>query len=222
MWDVLVEYGPSLGPAALTTLGLALEGGAVALATALPLGILLTSRHWAIRLLARCWVEVFRGVSTLVALFIFFYVLPLVGIPLPSFQAAALAIGLTIGAYGADVVRGAIESVPPGQSEASMALGMSRLLAMRRIVFPQAFVLMLPSLSSLQVLLLKATALASLVAVTDLTAEANRIALVHGHRNELYLMILVVYFAMAMLFSGSFRILEKRLSRRLHIRKVTA
>ncbi|GAA2130503.1 amino acid ABC transporter permease [Nocardioides bigeumensis] len=222
MWAVLEAYAPDLARGALTTIVLALSGGAVALATALPLGICLTSRHRGVRWAARCWVELFRGVSALVLLFFCFYVLPLFAIPLTAFQAATIGLGVNIGAYGADVVRGAIESVPKGQMEASVALSMPPGMALRRIILPQALVMMLPSLATLQVILLKATALASLIAVTELTAEANRIALVDGHRDTLYLMILLIYFALSFIFSGMFRVAESHLSRRLHVHRVNA
>jgi polar amino acid transport system permease protein len=186
------------------------------------LGICLTSRHRLLRWAARCWVELFRGVSALVLLFFCFYVLPLFGVSLTAFQAATLGLGINIGAYGADVVRGAIESVPKGQSEAAVALGMRPSLAVRRIILPQAVVMMLPSLATLQVILLKATALASLIAVTELTAAANRIALVDGHRDTLYLSILVIYFVISYGFSGMFRFTEKRLARHLHVYKASA
>jgi polar amino acid transport system permease protein len=150
-------------------------------------------------------------------LFFCFYVLPLMHVSLSSFEAAALGLGINIGAYGADVVRGAVDAVDKGQAEAALALNMRPSLTMRRIILPQAIVMALPSLASLQVILLKATALASLIAVTDLTAQANRIALVDGHRNGLYLTILIVYFVLAYIFSGLFRIFELRLSRRLHV-----
>ncbi|BCW86439.1 glutamine ABC transporter permease (plasmid) [Arthrobacter sp. NicSoilE8] len=222
MWTVLENYLPHLIRGTLTTITLALAGGAIAVATALPLGILLTSRNRMVRWIARCWVELFRGVSALILLFVCYYVLPLFGWPLSPFQAAALGLGVNIGAYGADAVRGAIESVPKGQREASIALSMSPRLTMWRIIFPQACVMILPSLGTLQVILLKGTALASLIAVTELTAEANQIALVVGNRDNLYLTILVIYFGISLLFSSAYRLSERRLSRRLHVRKVGA
>jgi polar amino acid transport system permease protein len=222
MLSVIENYAPELARAALTTIILALTGGAVALATALPLGLALRSRIPAIRWAARSWVELFRGVSALVLLFFCFYVLPLLGVPLTSFQAATLGLGLNIGAYGADVVKGAIDAVDKGQSEAALALSMSSGLTMRRIILPQAVVMMLPSLATLQIILLKATALASLVAVTELTAQANQIGLIDGHRGGLYMVILVIYFVLAYLLSGVFRLLELRLSKRLHAHGVGA
>jgi polar amino acid transport system permease protein len=222
MWSVLENDMPDLLRGALTTTALAVTGGAVALVTALLLGILLTSRHSLLRWSARCWVEVFRGVSALVLLFVCFYVLPRFGWPLSSFQAATLGLGLNIGAYGADIVKGAIESVPKGQVEASVALNMPTWMAMWRIILPQALVMMLPSLATNQVILLKATALASLIAVSELTANANRLALVDGNRNNLYLTILVIYFALSLTFSSAFRFVEKRMARRLHVRRASA
>ncbi len=220
MLDVLWAHLPELADAAVQTTVLAVTGGAVALATAFPLGLALRSPFRLLRWACRVWVETFRGVSALVLLFFCFYVLPLMGLPLTPFQAATLGLGLNIGAYGAEVVRGAVDSVDKGQSEAALALGMSRALTMRRVILPQAVVMMLPSLATLQIILLKATALASLVAVTELTAQANQIGMVQGDRGSLFLIILVIYFGIATLFSSLFRMLEVRLASRIHVRGV--
>jgi ABC-type amino acid transport system permease subunit len=86
------------------------------------------------------YIEIFRGTSLLVQLYWIFFVLPLFGITLDKFTAGFLSVGLNIGAYGAELVRGAIQSVPKGQWEAAYALSMSPAKRMRRIILPQALV----------------------------------------------------------------------------------
>src|SRR5260370_802412 len=90
-----------------------------------------------LRWLARIYVEIFRGTSALVQLFWLFFVLPDFGISLEPFTVAVLALGLNVGAYGAEVVRGAIQTVPRGQWEAAAAVNMSHGHARRRISVPQ-------------------------------------------------------------------------------------
>ena len=120
-----VQAAEALGgaPGDWLTLQLTVYGSGVALALALVFGLAGTSRHAWIRVLNRVYVEFFRGTATLVLLFWFFYALPLVGIRLNSTMVAAvLALGLNIGAYGAEVVRGSIKAVPKAQFEATVAL----------------------------------------------------------------------------------------------------
>jgi polar amino acid transport system permease protein len=87
---------------------------------------------------------------------------------------AILALGLNVGAYGAEVVRGAVSAVPRGQWEATVALNMSRAQALRRIILPQAFVAMIPPWGNLFIELLKATALVSLITISDLPSAPSR------------------------------------------------
>src|SRR3546814_7894014 len=94
--------------------------------------------------LSNRYIELFRVTSALVQLFWLFFVLPEFGIRLSEMTVAVLGLGLNVGAYGAEVVRGAIQAVPKGQWEAATALNMSYPLAMRRIILPQAVVAMLP------------------------------------------------------------------------------
>src|SRR3546814_12809856 len=85
-----------------------------------------------------CSSDLFRGTSALVQLFWLFFVLPHFGLTLEPLTVAVAALGLNVGAYGAEVVRGAIDAVPRGQWEATIALNMSRMEALRRIILPQA------------------------------------------------------------------------------------
>lgn len=148
----------------------------LALATVLALvfGLMLLSSNPAVKGVAVVYVEFFRGTSLLVQLFWLFFVLPLFGITLEPFLTGFLAVGLNIGAYGAQLVQGAIRSVPRGQWEAAYALSMSPAKRMRRIIIPQALVIMLPAWGNLVIELLKSTALVALIAVPDLMFEAKQ------------------------------------------------
>ena len=110
----------------LVTVELTVLGCILALIVAFVAGLSRMSRHTALRWLATVYIEFFRGTSIFVQLFWAYFVLPLFGLPLSSLQAGVLALGLNVGAYGAEVVRGAIQAVPRAQREASTALNLTR------------------------------------------------------------------------------------------------
>ena len=168
MGDVLDSYNQWLDGAWLT-FRLTVLGGAVALVLALVFGLAGTSRHAWVRALNRVYVEFFRGNATLVLLYWFFYALPLIGLRFSTMFAAVLALGLNVGAYGAEVVRGSIKAVPRAQFEATIALNFTPYQRMRRVLLPQGFALMLPPFGNLIIELMKGTAIVSLVGLVDLT-----------------------------------------------------
>jgi polar amino acid transport system permease protein len=189
------------------TLGAAVLGVVVSFAA----GLARLSSRRMFRLLAGFYIEVFRGSSALVQLFSWYYVLPLLGVTLSALPTGVLALGLNVGAYGAEVVRGAIIAVDPRQREAAIVLGMSPGLAMRRIILPQAFYGMLPPFGNLAIELLKGTALVSLIGLTDLTFAGNQIVqLKYDLTTEVYLIILVAYLVLAQPLAFLTKWLERR------------
>ncbi len=138
MWDFLQTYGPRFLDGALVTCAL-FRWPRWSAAWPLPRVLAVVSPFWPLRTVATIYIEVFRGTSLLVQLYWIFFVLPLFGIqPAPKFEAGFLSGGLNVGAYGAEIVRGAIQAVPRGQYEAGYALSMSPAKRMRRIILPQA------------------------------------------------------------------------------------
>lgn len=135
---------PELLRGAQVTAVVALGGSLFALAMALLAGLTRLYGPAPLRWLAFAYIETFRGTSALVQLFWLFFVLPHFGITLAPMAVGIMALGLNVGAYGAEVVRGAIGSVAQGQWEAAAALNLSRAQTLRRIVLPQAFVAMIP------------------------------------------------------------------------------
>ena len=124
-FDAFLDAWPRIQEGMLTTIYLTLGGAALAMLLSLTLGLAAGNRHFYVRAPARVVVEFFRGTSLLVQLFWLFYVLPLFGYQLDAMFCAILALGLNYGAYGSEVVRGAIESVPKPQWEAALALNFS-------------------------------------------------------------------------------------------------
>jgi polar amino acid transport system permease protein len=165
-----------------------------------------------VRAVSRIYVEVFRGTSILVQLFWFYFALPLLfGIELPAMAAGILVLGLNIGAYGAEVVRGAIEDVPPGQHEAAIALHLTRWQRMRHVIVPQALPAMLPPAGNLLIELVKASSVVSMITIGDLTYAANRIREHTLQTSLVYGVVLLVYFAIAQVIMVGIRRLERRL-----------
>src|ERR1700751_471070 len=163
---------PGLLEGAWVTIEITLGGSLLAVVAAFVAALLKLYGAWPLRWLAIVYIEIFRGTSALVQLFWLFFVLPHFGVTLDPLAVAILALGLNVGAYGAEVVRGAITAVPGGQWEATVALNMTRFQALRQVVVPQAVVAMIPPWGNLFIELLKSTALVSLITITDLAFKA--------------------------------------------------
>lgn len=216
MWDFFETYGGRLVEGTSVTAAQFALATAVALLMALAAGLGRLSSHWPVRATATTYVEIFRGTSLLVQLYWIFYVLPLFGISLPKFTAGFLSVGLNVGAYGAEIVRGSILSVQRGQWEAAYALSMSPWKRMRRIILPQAIVLMLPPWGNLLIELLKGTALVALIGVADLMFVAKQINGSTFLSAEAFGTALVIYYLLArVLITPAMRRLERSMARRL-------
>ncbi|MCA9857466.1 MAG: ectoine/hydroxyectoine ABC transporter permease subunit EhuC, partial [Dehalococcoidia bacterium] len=160
----------------------------------------------------------FRGTSAIVQLFWIVFALPLIGISISPFVGGIVTLGLNMGSYGSEVVRGAVRAVPRGQTEASIALNLTGFQRMRYIIFPQAAVAMLPPYGNLLIELLKASALVSLVTLSDLTFEVQKLR-VNGTASTatLFTIALVMYFLIALGITGLVRAAESYLSRGLEV-----
>ncbi|AXS40457.1 ectoine/hydroxyectoine ABC transporter permease subunit EhuC [Breoghania sp. L-A4] len=200
---------------ALVTIELTLMGSVLALAMAFIAGLGRLSRFFAVRSLATAYIEFFRGTSIFVQLFWAYFVLPFAGVTLTPLQAGVLALGLNVGAYGAEVVRGAIQSVGREQYEACVAVNLSRWQCMRHVILPQAFIVMLPTFCNNAIELLKATAVVSLISLTDMTFQAQVVRAQTGNTLVPFGSILILYFLMALAISWGVRGLERHLARGL-------
>ena len=194
------------------TVQLTVFGCMLALVAAFTAGLGRLAPAFPIRAVATAYIEFFRGTSIFVQLFWAYFVLPLMGIPLTPFQAGVLALGLNVGAYGAEVVRGAIQAIPREQHEACTALNLTAWQKMRHIVIPQAVPLMLPTFGNNAIELLKGTAVVSLISIADMTFNAQVVRAQTGNTLIPFLTILILYFAMSLLISSGMRFLERRMS----------
>jgi polar amino acid transport system permease protein len=184
---------------------------AVVMATLAALGTLYGPRP--VRWLAVVYIEFFRGTSALVQLFWAFFVLPDFNINLEAFTVAVITLGLNVGAYGAEVMRGAIQGVTRGQWEATTALNMSRAQALRRIILPQALVAMIPPWGNLFIDLLKSTALVSTITMSDLTFRAKTMNDATLKTVTIFTLALLMYLVVSLSITIAMRWLERRVTR---------
>ena len=195
------------------TLQLTISALLLAICCAVLAGLARGSRHRSVRILATAYIEFFRGTSVLVQLFWAYFALPLLGLELSAFTAATCVLGLNTGAYGAEVVRGAVAAVPGGQWDAATALGFAPRQALWRVILPQAWLAMCPPGANLAIELLKNTALVSLITLNDLSFSAQLLRAETLRTIEIYLLVLLLFFLAARLLSWAVADLEQHLSR---------
>ncbi|GGO85651.1 ectoine/hydroxyectoine ABC transporter permease subunit EhuC [Marinobacterium nitratireducens] len=209
----LNEIFSVLAEGALVTIQLVAMALPLATAMAFISGLLRLSEHRALRWLAAIYVEFFRGTSALIQLYWIYFVLPFFGISIDAITAGVVALGLNIGAYGSEVVRGGLLSVDRGQTEAAIALNFSPRQRLWRIIMPQALVGMMPPFGNLAIELVKATSLVSLITIADLTYRAKSLADMTLQVEEIFGLVLVFYFVMAQVLTLAIRALEKHLGK---------
>ena len=189
----------------------------------------LSERRW-VRGLSFGFVEFARGISSIILLTILVIAIPiLLGDLIPWLRGrsvgvlGAIALGINMGGYGAEIIRGSILAIPKGQSEASIALNLNPTQRLRYVVLPQAMRIILPPMGNLTIEILKGTALVSVVAGFDLMrATQNLVAgmLAQGALGVtvLFINVLVIYFILAQGVNGLFRLAERALDRRFQQR----
>ncbi|WP_300473263.1 amino acid ABC transporter permease [Breoghania sp.] len=160
---------------------------------------------------ASTYVLFFRGTPLLVQLFLLFFDLPQFNIMLPAFTCGMIELGLYSGSYVSEIVRGAIQSIDNGQMEAARSMGMSYGQAMRIIILSQAVLRMVPPLGNEFIALIKNSALISLLTISDLMHEGQKIIAISYRSLEVYLAIALIYLVLTTIASQALRQIEKRL-----------
>ncbi|MFD7863349.1 ectoine/hydroxyectoine ABC transporter permease subunit EhuC [Streptomyces sp. NPDC059783] len=215
-FSALADDLPQLRSGLWVTLEATVLGALTALVLAFALGLMSVSGLIAVRGVSRVVVEFFRGTSLYVQLFWLYYAMPLLtGYELTPLLCGVVAFGLNYGAYGAEVVRGAINSVPRAQYEAAVALNMTPLHRMRKVILPQAWVQMIPSFTNLLIQLLKCTPLLWLISAADLMTAIEQLRSRTGETLAAYGTLLVCYFVLAYALTLLMNLLERSAKRRL-------
>jgi octopine/nopaline transport system permease protein len=189
------------------------------------------SPNWALNRFARGYILVFRGSPLLIQMFLVYYGLgqfpavresflwPLLRVP---YVCAIVSLALCTAGYTAEIIRGGLQSVPHGQIEAALAVGMSRWTVLRRIIAPITLRYALPAYSTEAVLLVKSTALASLVTVWDVTGVAQQIIQRTYRTMEVFICAAAIYLVLNFIIVRALGMLEKKLSPHLRDRNATA
>jgi polar amino acid transport system substrate-binding protein len=182
---------------ALTTVELSVLG--MALAVVVGLGVVLVRLYGGVplRWMAQAYVEVIRGTPLLIQLFLIYYGLPQIGIRLNPFLAGVLGLGLNYAASEAENYRAGIQSIPSGQTEAAMALGMSRWQSLQHIVLPQAFRVVIPPVTNDFIAMFKDSSIVSVITMVELTKAYGMLAMSTYNYIGLGLITAGIYFGLS-------------------------
>jgi len=192
----------------LVTFEVTLGAIALALAIGLVAGLGRVSRNRLVNGCASLYVEVIRGIPLLVQIFYIYYALGRF-VKVPPLASAIIAMAFCYGAYIGEVVRAGIQSIPKGQTEAAHALGMTRGQALRHVILPQAFRVILPPVGNEFIALLKDSSLVSIIAVADLLRRGREFASESFAYFETYTVIALVYLVITLFFSKLIGLMEE-------------
>ncbi len=181
---------------ALVTVSITLGSFLIAIVLGLLLAVLRTSSSATLRLLVRCYVEVFRDIPPLTQLFIIYFGLTYVGLTLNPFEAAVIGLGLNGSAYCTEIFRSGFSALHHGQLEAAAAVGLTPLKRMRFIVIPQALRITLPPLGNFAIGLIKDTAVASAVAAPEILFRARNLTSETFETPLIYVIVAMIYFSL--------------------------
>ena len=213
--EVLVDsFWKILLPGLRMTLPMTALSFSAGLVIALITALVQVGRVPVLRQLARVYIWIIRGTPLLVQLFVVFYGLPTVGIRTDAFTAAVIMFSINTGAYAAETIRAAIESVPPGQLEAGWCAGLTWGQTMRRIILPQALRTAFPPLSNSLISLVKDTSLASSITVVEMMQQTKMIAARTYEHFALYCEVAVIYLLFCTVLTGLQQLCERYMSRR--------
>ena len=186
---------------------------AVAGVIAFPLALLLAlgrlSEHRVLHAACTAWIEFFRSIPLLLLVYLFVGGLPAIGINAPIFWKLVIPIFVCASAVIAEVFRAGILALPKGQSEAAAALGLTRTQAMRKVIVPQAIRLVVPSLVTQVISLLKDSTLGYAASYPELMKSASNLTAYTHHLIQTYLVVAVIYIAINLLLSRLAHRLER-------------
>jgi polar amino acid transport system substrate-binding protein len=212
-WQVVWQRAPLLLKAAWMTIKLSVVSMPLAVMIGLAVAVgRLYGYRWLGRILG-LYVEIVRGTPLVLQLYVIFFLLPETGLSIHAFWAAVIGLAINYSAYEAEIYRAGLQAIPRGQMEAALALGMTRWLALRRVIIPQATRIVIPPVTNDFIALFKDTAVCSVITVVELSKEYYIHARSTGAVIELGLLTALLYLAMSYplaLFTNS---MERRLRR---------
>jgi polar amino acid transport system permease protein len=208
--DINEKYAGVFLNATIMTVVISLIAIVMGFGIGILMGLGRISKNFLLNGISTVYIEILRGTPLLIQIFIIFYGLPSFHIRLDPFVAAALALGLNSGAYQAEIIRGGIQSIPKGQMEAARSSGMTYLQAMRHVILPQGFRLIIPPLTNEYVTVIKDSSLAYTIAVAEITYNENRIIANTGDAFPTLMFVAAIYFTLTFTTSTIMRVVERK------------
>ena len=222
-WQIIFESIPDLLGGAVLTVQLVVFSGIIGLFLGLILALLRLSKHWTVQIIPVLYIFFFRGTPLLVQIFLIYNGLgqfewvrqsflwePVLS---QAYWCAIIAFTLNTSAYLAEIIRGAIQTIPIGELEAADAMGLSKWKKLTRITLPRAFGIVIPAYSNEVIFMLKGSALASTITLMDITGVARTISSRTYTNIELFFAAGIVYLLLSWVILFSFRLFEKRMNR---------
>jgi len=210
--DQYGRYLPLLLQGALVTLEISAASMAIAIGLGLTMAVVRVFAPRAFGWPIVAFIEVIRGTPLLIQLFIIFYGLPSIGIRFSPLLAAVIGLGINYAAYEAENYRAGIQSIPHGQLDAALALGLTRIQTIRKIVLPQAVRLVIPPVTNDFIALLKDSSLVSVITMVELTKMYGQLAATNYDYIGIGLLTAGIYFVLGLPIARLSRLLEARLA----------
>lgn len=210
LWSQVLEYGPGFLTATLVVLGVTVASILVSWVCGLLGALGKQSRFRALRAISSFYVWFIRGTPTLIQVFIVYFGMPQIGVKLSPLVAGIIALGVSSGAYVAETIRAGLAAIPRGQTELALALGMPPRTTMVRIVLPQVFRMILPSLTNEAISAVKNTSLLSTITVVELTLYAQLMIATTFRPFDFYIAAALIYLGITSVLSQLSAYFERR------------
>ena len=211
--DIILRYAPLLLSGLWTTVYICALASLLAVAAGLAVAVLYSLPFGPVKLLCRAYIEVMRGTPILILLFILYYGGPSIGLTLEAEPVGIIGLGFYGAGYFAEIFRAGFQSIPPGQIEAARMLGIPRRAIIARIQIPQMLTLIIPPSTNQLIILVKESALLSIITVAELTKNTTQMVNETFAVIEPYIAVALLYWLIieGIAFAGGF--LERRFRR---------
>lgn len=213
MWELFQRAAPFLVEALGVTIFLGVTSFAIGSTIGLSVALVRMSKLHLLKAVAVTYVSIFLGTPMLVQILLIYFGLPQIGISIDPIPSGIVALSLNVGAYQSENFRAGLIGVDHGQREAAHSIGMSYWQSMRRIIFPQALRIALPTIGTRFIALMKDTSLVSVITVTELTRVAERVGSATFRYLEMYLIVALIYWLLNFVLSIGQAAIERRLAR---------
>lgn len=211
-WSAMIDALPTLMQGVKYTILISLLGILLGFLVGIVAGLARVSSNKFIYSIGTIYVEVIRGTPLMVQALYIYFALPLIfGIRIDPLVAGVATIAINAGAYISEIIRGAIQGVDKGQTEAGRSLGLSKMKTFRFIVWPQAFRSALPALGNQFIISLKDTSLLTVIGVGELTRQGTIVVSTNFRAVEVYTMVAILYLVMTLSISLVLRYMERKM-----------